>query len=138
MAGKQAITVDTPVCTGCRVCEMICSLFHEGAVNPEKSLVRITDNYDQSLFEPHLCQLCQPPDCVNACPLNALQQDPATGLIKVDASLCDGCMACVEACPYDAIWWSDELERLFVCDRCGGDPQCVQVCYRQVLKLEAA
>jgi len=135
MAQKLAIEVNTPACTGCRLCEMVCTLNHEDLVNLEKACIRITDNYDQSLFEPHICQLCDSPDCVEACPLEALKQDTETGVITVNDELCNGCEACVQACPYQAIRWSNELERLFVCDRCGGQPICVQFCTSGVLQL---
>ena len=127
MAQKLTININTSDCSGCHLCEMMCSLYHEDVVNLEKARIRITDNYQQSLYEPHICQLCESPDCVAACPIEALIQDK-NGVIVVDDELCTGCLACVEACSYDAIRWSDELKRLFVCDRCGGQPTCIQFC----------
>ncbi len=121
------IKVDTPACTGCRLCEMACSLYHEDAVNLNKARIRISDKWDESLFEPHVCQLCDAPDCVTACPTSALTQD-SRGIIQVDGDLCNGCEACVTACSYGAIRWDNEFERLFVCDRCDGDPTCVKLC----------
>ena len=132
---RQAIKVRTPACTGCRLCELVCSLYHEGAVNPEKARLWVSETPQESLYEPHICQLCVDPPCVAACPLGALSQGGESGLIGVDMALCNGCSACVEACPYQAVRWSDAWERLYVCDRCGGEPTCVQFCYREVLKL---
>lgn len=129
------IPVNTPACSGCRLCEMVCPVYHEGVVNPERARIRITDKYDESLFEPHICQLCSPAPCVESCPLGALSQSPVSGVISLDSSLCNGCQACVVACPYDAIWWSEEMEKLYVCDRCGGQPTCVQFCTSGAIQL---
>lgn len=135
MTQKLEIQVNVPACSGCRRCELVCTLFHEGVVNPEKARIRVSDHYEQSLFEPHICRLCDSPDCVNACPMGALTQDSESGIITVDQELCNGCEACIEACPYDAIHWNDELERLLICDRCGGQPTCVQFCTSDALQL---
>ena len=130
------IKVNIPVCSGCRLCEMVCPIYHDGVVNPERSRIRITDKYSESLFEPHICQLCpSPAPCVESCPMGALNQSQATGVISIDHNQCNGCMACVEACPYDAIWWSEGLEKLSICDRCDGHPTCVQFCTSGAIQL---
>lgn len=38
-------------------------------------------------------------DCVKACPFDALQLDPQTGIPVVDEQKCTSCGACVEICP---------------------------------------
>ncbi|MFC1998548.1 4Fe-4S dicluster domain-containing protein [Chloroflexota bacterium] len=135
MADKQIIEVNTSLCTGCRICEMVCSINGNGTLNLEKANIRVTDNYPQSLYEPHICQFCDNPECVVACPSAALSQDEETGIILVDDGLCTGCEACVVACPHDAIRWSDDAQKLYVCNRCGGDPLCVQFCTIKALRL---
>ncbi|MFC1978414.1 4Fe-4S dicluster domain-containing protein [Chloroflexota bacterium] len=135
MAKRLVIEVNTPLCTGCRICEMVCSINRHGTVNLEKSNIRVTDNYTESLYEPHICQLCDNPECVDACPSEVLTQDEKTGVISIDEEFCTGCEACVIACPHDAIRWSGNMEKLFVCDRCGGEPLCVQFCTIKALQL---
>jgi len=130
------IAITPALCTGCRLCEIACSLFHEGAVSPEKARLWVIEKFDDSLYQPHICQLCPDAPCVGACPFGALAQHPATGVISVEDSLCNGCWACLQACPYGAIRWSDALERLLVCDRCGGEPACIPFCHRGALRLE--
>jgi Fe-S-cluster-containing hydrogenase component 2 len=134
MIRELEIKVNTPVCTGCHICEMVCSLYHEGAVNLDKARLRILDKWDDSLFEPHICQLCDQPDCVPACPVSALTQDDR-GIIHVDDETCNGCESCVTACTYGAIRWDGQFERLFVCDRCDGDPTCVKLCTVTALEM---
>ncbi len=127
------IQVNAPVCTGCRLCEIACSLFHRGAVNPEGARVQVIEDWAHSLYVPHICQLCRPAPCVQACPLEVLAQDTDSGVVRVDADLCNSCGACVVACPHAAIRWSDALGELLVCDRCGGEPSCVPFCHRGAL-----
>src|SRR3972149_2859363 len=128
------IEMDKINCTGCRLCELVCTLHHEGVVNPEKARIMVTEHFDQSLYAPHICQQCEVPDCVNACPMGALSQRD-DGLILVEQELCNGCMACVEACPYDAIQYRSEFDKIYVCDQCDGDPTCVKFCTTQAIKL---
>lgn len=134
MIPRIDIGVEVPLCTSCRLCEMVCSLSHEGVINPEKARIRVTDDYECSQFDPHICRLCADPPCVAACPVEALTQEAKSGLIRVDNQLCTGCQGCMEACPYGAIWWREEPGRLFVCDRCDGRPTCVRFCTIGTLK----
>jgi len=47
------ITVDRKRCSGCHLCELVCSLFHGGSVNPEKSAIRIKkDDLNTSMNMP--------------------------------------------------------------------------------------
>lgn len=131
------INIITANCTGCHICEMVCSLYHDKVINLDKGRIRVKDKWDESLFVPHICQLCEVPDCIAACPTSALTQDES-GIIHLDMALCTGCEACVIACPHEAIRWSDEFKRLFICDRCDGDPNCVKTCSSNALELKGA
>ena len=135
---SAAIDTNPQECTGCRTCEVVCSLWHERSCDPARSRITVTADYEQSLFEPHICQLCDSPECVAACQMEALSQDAQTKVIIIDSKLCNGCQTCVEACPYGSIRWSSESERVFVCDRCGGKPTCVQFCTSGALRLVGA
>ena len=37
-------------------------------------------------------------------------------------------MACLEACPFGAIFFDSEQGVAIMCDLCGGDPACVKRC----------
>lgn len=53
--------------------------------------------------------------------------DQRTGAIVIDEEKCIRCLACLEACPFEAIQVSPSGEML-KCDLCGGDPVCVKYC----------
>lgn len=137
MARQLDIKVNASKCTGCHICEIVCSLHHENLINLDKARIRVVEKWGESLFVPHICQLCESPGCVEACPTSALTQD-SRGIVRVDMELCNGCRSCVTACPHEAIRWSNEFERIYVCDRCDGDPICVKFCSVKALGFDGA
>ena len=51
------IKVDPKKCSGCHLCEMVCSLYHLGVINIERSAIRIQkDDLETSLNTPVLCR----------------------------------------------------------------------------------
>jgi MinD superfamily P-loop ATPase len=48
------------------------------------------------------------------------------GQVIVSPTSCNLCNKCVKNCPIGAIHRFNEF--IYVCDLCGGDPRCVQVC----------
>jgi len=53
---KGRIICNSTVCTGCRTCEAVCSLFHEGVVNTELSRIQIeTWEYEGWRSERFMC-----------------------------------------------------------------------------------
>ena len=121
-------------CTGCRICEMVCSLKWEGeGVNPTLSRIKIISCPDKGVFVPRFCRLCRNPSCVSSCPKEALSQEPETGVIIVDEDKCVGCGLCVEACEFGGISSHPEKNSVMTCDLCGGDPLCVKYCMNETL-----
>jgi Fe-S-cluster-containing hydrogenase component 2 len=45
---------------------------------------------------------------------------------------------CVAACPFGAMRWNSGRSRVFKCDLCDGDPQCVRFCYTRAVDYQAA
>lgn len=121
-------------CTGCRICEIVCSLHHEDSeVNPKLSRIRVVDLPDRAVSIPVVCRKCSPAPCVDACPVDALSQDEETELIIVDEGRCTGCDRCAEACEFGAITTHPVKKAAIVCDECGGDPLCVKYCMPEAL-----
>jgi len=104
-------------CSGCHLCEMVCSLFHLGAINMEKSAIRIEkDDLDSSLNSPILCRQCKEMKCLGGEKVDeALEKKKFTwGAVRA------------KRCPFHALPIFGE--KAFHCDLCGGKPQCVKVC----------
>jgi len=121
-------------CTGCRICEMVCSLSHEKTgINPKMSRIRILDFPEKGVIIPMFCHLCDNPPCTTACPVKALSQNVRTGVITVDEDKCIGCGSCMEACSLGGITIHPEKKTVMICDLCGGEPLCVKYCANETL-----
>lgn len=121
-------------CTGCRFCEMACSLEHYGVVNPRKSRIRIF-KFGLEIDAPITCaQLCSQGAkcCRDVCPANAFSKK---GSVWVpDTKKCTGCGKCVRFCPYKAMHLVNG--KAVKCDLCGGEPQCVKYCHPGGIRFE--
>jgi len=114
-------------CTGCRRCEIVCSLHHEDWIWPEASRVRIFMPFP-GVEVPHLCSQCDDYPCVESCPVEALSVDDRTGAVITDEEKCTSCGNCIDACPGQVPYLHPETSKVIICDLCGGDPECVKVC----------
>lgn len=114
-------------CSGCRRCEIACSLHHEGKIWPEASRVRVF-MLIPGVEIPQLCTQCHDYPCIEACPVGALTTDTKTLAVLVDKEKCTGCGECIEACPGQIPLLHPGDRKAVICDLCDGDPQCVKVC----------
>ncbi|MGB9133991.1 MAG: 4Fe-4S dicluster domain-containing protein [Candidatus Bathyarchaeia archaeon] len=114
-------------CTGCRKCEIACSLFHEKRVWPEASRIRVFMLVPGVEF-PHLCAQCEDYPCVQACPTKALSISRKTSAVLVKADKCVACGKCIDACPGRIPHMHPAKNHILICDLCKGDPKCVRVC----------
>ncbi len=132
----SVIAVDHSNCTGCRTCEMICSLYHFGQCNPLKSAIHVIRREKDGLIFclPLVCQQCDPAPCIDACPTGALSRDDNRGGLILDQTECTVCGLCIEACPLGCRLIDPENVSLIRCDFCGGDPQCIPACHAECLK----
>jgi anaerobic carbon-monoxide dehydrogenase iron sulfur subunit len=136
------IQVKEKLCTGCRECEVFCSLSHEGQCNPELARIRVdTNDFQPGLPGIRACKQCDWPACYYACAAKwdepAIRIDERTGARYVDESLCRGCGACAKACPLTperpvVAFKKVERKRVyFKCDLCKDrteGPLCAEVC----------
>ncbi|MEA3343614.1 MAG: 4Fe-4S dicluster domain-containing protein [archaeon] len=150
------ILVDYSKCTGCRICETVCSAYNHtqkvngkvlpGLGNPFYSNIRVY-SFNPDVDIPAVCAMCPDNPCINACTVpfdpktgkKALYRDDKTSAIKNDPNRCIGCGSCAEAC-------SEQSAGVIVpnletnkpegmCNLCGGDPQCVKYCPYGALSL---
>jgi Fe-S-cluster-containing dehydrogenase component len=135
------IVYDSNACTGCGVCEVVCSLYHEGEVRPALSRSHLVREPFTAKHRYFVCQQCHSPKCYSACSLKdqAMRIDHKTGIILIDESICTGCGMCIEACPFDPprIRINPDKNTVFKCDLCMGrknGPICIEYCPFQALK----
>ena len=119
------------LCDGCRMCELVCSLSKSGFVNPHLARIRVTfdrKNIREDAPWPIICRHCKVALCELACTVTgAITRNERTGVLVINESKCNHCLACVEACPFGAIWVGPN-EEILKCDLCDGDPLCVKYC----------
>lgn len=126
----KKLSIIPNLCIGCRECELICSLKHDGSFNPTLARIRVEYNANENCYAPVICRHCDEPACEEACPDEALSRDEQTGAIVVDNDQCTCCYECVSACPYDAIKVAPD-GTILKCDLCGGTPTCVRFCSKR-------
>jgi len=132
----ETILVEPDKCTGCRVCEMVCSFTRlENIFNPSRSAIRVIKKEEFGIDLPVLCMHCRDPICSDVCPMGAIRKGE-DNIVKIDDSLCRGCKACIMVCPYGAIRLLDE--KMVKCDLCSGDPMCVKWCPTGAIKYVKA
>jgi len=126
----KKIQLEQERCTGCGLCEMVCSLSREGKMDLTVSRIQI-DPSSENDYQPRICLQCQKCPPSEVCPSGAFQWDKATGVVKVVKEACDGCGLCVSECPLSSVF--EENGRILVCNLCEGKPKCVEVCHKQAI-----
>ena len=122
---------DSTRCSGCRACQVACSLNLFGESNPKKSALTIVAHFPApGVYETKVCTQCG--DCAAVCPTGAIKQNE-TGAYYVEYSECDLCEACVMECKEDVMMVRPELaDHAWKCNLCG---DCVAVCGTSVLSI---
>ncbi|BDQ37120.1 4Fe-4S ferredoxin [Pseudodesulfovibrio nedwellii] len=139
------IKFDKKRCIACDACLVHCKVKNKVPVGI--SLNRLTvegpiadkDGKPTAKIKYQNCMHCKNPECVAACPTGAMYKRDEDGLVLVDLNKCDGCKACVEACPWSVPVFNEESGKIMKCDYCvdrvdaGGTPACVTGCTAQAL-----
>jgi len=71
---EKVLIVDADKCTGCRVCELVCSMTKFGEYNPKKSYIKVIRNREMDVNIIALdskCDFCN--ECVDWCLSKALK-----------------------------------------------------------------
>ncbi len=133
----KILTVDPVNCTGCRSCELACSLKNTGEFNPARARIQAI-GYTEVFCLPVVCFQCDKPYCAEVCPTGAITKEEATGTVRVSGEKCVGCKMCTMACPFGTIVFSSEEKRAVKCELCDGDPECVIFCVTGALEFKEA
>jgi carbon-monoxide dehydrogenase iron sulfur subunit len=132
------IHIENGLCRDCQICTLGCSLFHEGSSHPALARLQIHKDMAAYRFEIVLCRHCERPECLPACPSEALWLDER-GVVRLLDENCQRCGLCAEACPHGAIFYQAAADRYFKCELCAGraeGPLCVELCPVYALTLE--
>lgn len=130
----KMLIVDHSKCTGCRLCEVVCSVKKNGAANPARARITVIKWESICIETPMLCQQCETAPCVAVCPVGALTRDESISRVTVDYDLCIGCKFCVAVCPFGAMGIDPVARKVIKCDLCDGDPTCAKFCETKALQ----
>ncbi len=129
--------IDNRKCIGCHACSTACKSENEVPLGVNRTWVKYVETgaYPDVTrhFQVTRCNHCANPPCVRICPVTAMYQRD-DGIVEFDANACIGCKACMQACPYDAIYIDPDSHTAAKCHYCahrteiGLEPACVVVC----------
>jgi Fe-S-cluster-containing dehydrogenase component len=133
----KRLFIDLDVCASeqCKKCDIKCSYFYHPYNNGIISVAELATYY-------LVCRRCEEPHCVNACPVEALEQDKEKNKLLIRHNMrCISCKSCSHACPYGTIY--PELVPLLIhnCDFCldrrdkKNEPLCITTCPYGALRL---
>jgi Fe-S-cluster-containing hydrogenase component 2 len=141
------VMINSKKCTGCHLCELGCSAFHEAGFRPSVARLFSEVNSTTSVIKGHTCLQTGCAKCQKACPNAAIVTRQITirptgdfdskgklgetirgYILVVDEDACTNCGECYGVCPTGVIHAHPDREVAFKCDMCDGDPQCIGFC----------
>jgi Fe-S-cluster-containing dehydrogenase component/DMSO reductase anchor subunit len=145
-AGQQyAFEVDLDRCSGCKACVVAChtlnGLDEDEAWRDVGLLIGGSPTAPVMQHVTAACHHCLQPACMIACPVNAYEKDPVTGIVKHLDDQCFGCQYCTMACPYEVPKYHPRKGIVRKCDMCssrleiGEPPACVQACPHEAISI---
>jgi Fe-S-cluster-containing dehydrogenase component/formate-dependent nitrite reductase membrane component NrfD len=139
---RYGFVIDQRACIGCHACTVACKSENEVPLGVFRTWVKYVEKgafpNSRRHFLVERCNHCENAPCVQICPTAALFKRP-DGIVDFDKDRCIGCKACMQACPYDAIYIDPETNTAAKCHFCahrldvGLQPACVQVCPEEAI-----
>ncbi|MBM3460544.1 MAG: 4Fe-4S dicluster domain-containing protein [Armatimonadetes bacterium] len=141
---KYGFLIDNRKCIGCHACTVACKQEHEVPLGRFRTWVKYVEQgafpETRRHFSVMRCNHCERPPCVAICPVTALYKRD-DGIVDFDPEVCIGCKACMQACPYDALFIEPSGGAANKCNFCAHriesrrEPPCVTVCPEQAIVM---
>src|SRR4030095_4897932 len=113
--------IDNRKCIGCHACTVACKAEHDVPLGVNRTWVKYIEkgNFPDTrrFFSVMRCNHCEDAPCVTICPVTALytRED---GIVDFDPNRCIGCKACIQGCPYDALYIDPNSNTAAKCNFC--------------------
>ncbi len=134
---RYGFVIDNRKCIGCHACTVACKTENQVPLSVNRTWVKYVEKGEfpntRRVFQVTRCNHCEKPPCVTICPVTAMYQRK-DGIVDFNSERCIGCKACMQACPYDAIYMDPDDGTAAKCHFCahrtevGLEPSCVVVC----------
>lgn len=145
---KRALRIEHADCWGCKACEVACK--QENGMPDGIKLIDVSESgpdraggNKEFIYLVNLCRHCSEPACLAACAEGAITQRD-DNIVFLDGEKCSGCRACLDACPYDAIVFDENMSKACKCNLClhrvdqGLLPACADnICLGQCIIFES-
>ncbi len=154
--GQKVFIFDSEICNGCYCCQVACKDEHcEQPWLPYADEQPETGHFwmkvDQKergtipkvfvSYWAHACMHCDEGPCMKAAP-DAVYKREKDGLVIIDPEKAKGMKDLVDACPYGAIYYNEELDLPQKCTGCAHlldddwvVPRCVEACCTDALRF---
>ena len=134
---RYGVVIDNRKCIGCHSCTVACKTENRVPLGVNRTWVKYVEKgrypHTRRFFQVTRCNHCDKPPCVEICPVSAMHRRN-DGVVDFNPATCIGCKACMQACPYDAIYVDPERNTAAKCHLCGHrlevglEPACASVC----------
>ena len=139
---RYGFVIDSRRCIGCHSCTVACKTENRVPLGVNRTWVKYVEKgkfpHARRMFQVTRCNQCEKPPCVQICPVSAMYQRK-DGIVDFNSARCIGCKACMQACPYDAIYVDPDKNTAAKCHLCahrievGLEPACTAVCPERAL-----
>ena len=150
----KVMVIDISKCNGCYNCQIACKDEHVGndwtpIAKPQPDIgqfwMKVTDIVQGTVpkvrvrYMHDICQHCDEAPCLPACKSKAIYKRD-DGIVIIDPEKCTGNRNCLDACPYDVIYFNTDLNISQKCTFCAHlldkdwkEPRCVDACPTEAL-----